>query len=284
MYRYSFIISLTLCFLIENISIAQQFSQFSLIEPSIQLYNPSQISFKKTSELILGHRTQWSNYSSSIEYDRNPRPLSQYLTIKHPFSIKGNVDEKMEAFGLNILNDNVGLINQLRLSLLLNKSIRLSTRYSFNLGLSSGFVSQSLRSNDFVYLDVDDPIIEELLSRSNTVFTPQLQFGLSIQSQNTSFGIAYKDLISANKSLFFKSEVFSCHYISQLNLRGGFSVKPNFLVLFDTEILSFTYGCQLIKNVNGLPFVLGLLTRQSMSDDISSHSIFSFNDINYRIE
>ena len=258
---------------------AQNFTQFSFSHKLGNYYNPSLIALDGHTKAKLLHRSQWVNYNYTTEV--NPRPLTQLVTLEHPISFfsKSISSEKNEALGLSILNDNIGIVNQINLQLALAKKIKLSETKGIGFGLSLGLLSQRIKVSDFTSVESNDPTIQELIN-SNTLIEPSLSAGFQYYGSKNNFGLAFNNLLSSDtkgyilsqKTLFFN---FKTHFI----LSPTLELFPLINLISDFKNHSYIIGVNSRITILQTYLDFNLLARQAVSQSQKNVWSFGNNDV-----
>jgi len=258
---------------------AQNPTQFSFSHRLGNYYNPSLLSPSGHTKVKFLHRSQWANYQYQTEI--NPRPLTQLVTLERPISFfsKSINSQKNEAFGLSILNDNIGIVNQINIQLALAKKIKLSETKGIGFGLSMGALSQRIKVSDFTSVELNDPTIQELIN-SNTLIEPSLSTGFQYYGTKNNFGLAFNNLLSSDtkgyilsqKTLYFN---FKSHFI----LSPTVELFPLVNLISDFKTHSYIIGVNVRFTVLQTYLDINLLARQAVAQKQKNVWSFSNNDI-----
>lgn len=217
---------------------AQQDPQFSFYMKNMLYYNPAFAGLEGVTQVSLLHRTQWSGYSSS--FDGGGAPQTQVFSVTTP------IYKFRSGFGVHIVNDNLGPLNNLEVQ----------TSYAYQLGiknskLSFGFrlgaYSQSIDFNEYRAIEPDDPVLNEKSGKESQI-RPDMALGAFFRSEKYFFGASFNHILKAEfdfglntiRNALENHAYFTGGYIHQVNF--DLKLSPSFLLQTDFNQYSFIIG------------------------------------------
>lgn len=138
------------------------------------------------------------------------------------------------AFGISLINDNVGLTSFINPMLSYAYRISNNPDWGFSMGLSAGVFSRTTDGALFEPGDLNDPA---LLNNRENVISPDANLGMELQTPHLVLGLSTTHLFSIGKpdNLFLNSS----HLYS-------YAIYKN----TNSEILNYSLGMQVINNEN----------------------------------
>jgi len=262
--------------------VAQQTPQFSLFHKLYSYSNPAFTASEGASKVGALHRTQWAGYDTNVE--PNPRPISQLISFElpisflSPFSKSSITKEKNEGLGINLLNDNIGVINQISLQLSLAKRIKLSESQKLSFGIGFGLISQTIRNSNLNSVEPNDPAIEELLN-SNLKIEPSLSTGLWFLGEKSNFGISFNNLLSDDGgNTIISQKNLIVDFNRSFTISSSLDLIPMFNYITDFKNHSNILGLGTRSIFMDIKVEFNLLLRQSLSKDEEGQIQWSNND------
>jgi type IX secretion system PorP/SprF family membrane protein len=230
-FRYA-IFSFTAIVLSENV-LAQQDPQFSLYMLNMLYYNPAYAGIPGSTNFTAIHRSQWLGYTST--FDGAGAPNTQVISLNTPLS------KLNSGVGLHIVNDNLGVINNLegQASFAYHLAIKKSI---LSFGVRGGFYSQTMDFDKYRYIDPGDPLLDH---GQESQMRPDLAAGLFFRAEKYYAGFSTNHIIQSEFD--FGDDSLRNALESHMYLTGGFSydlsydivLKPSFLVKTDLNTYSF---------------------------------------------
>ncbi len=137
-----------------GVSFAQQIGMYSHYFYKPMLYNPAFTGYENTTNAMLLHRNQWSDFKGA------PR-----LTI---FTMDGSLVDNKAGVGLNLTSDRKGITNRTTGNLSYSYGIKLNDDTRILFGLSLGVIYQSLDFSRTLVENNTDPNLFTDLQRKTT--------------------------------------------------------------------------------------------------------------------
>jgi type IX secretion system PorP/SprF family membrane protein len=193
--------------------LGQQDPEFSQFMYNKLYYNPAYAGVEGLTRFDLLLRSKWTGYSSTFD-GNGGAPTTEVLSISSPiFKINS-------GFGVYIMNDNLGNLN--------NLGFQASYAYHFqvkdaklSVGLSGGFYAQSIDFSKYRPTDPNDPLIGE---GKETNVKPDMGFGVHYQGKKLYLSVGAAHLLSP--SFNFGSD----------NLRNTLEPNVTFMAGYDYNI------------------------------------------------
>ena len=176
------------------------------------LYNPS-LAGNGKGTLSLSHRSFWTAVPGA--------PSSQFLSIHSPFSWN-----KVGA-GFSILNERVGVYDNLYLSGAFSYHLHFDVEKVLSFGLSTEFTNLRINQTRVDVMDFTDQLIINSDSRSSVDFS----FGATFRTQYYEIGLSSNRLATALKLADFSTQItqFYTGYIAgKLGMAQGILFEPFF--------------------------------------------------------
>lgn len=175
------------CLALSLAAMGQNFPVYSSYYINPFFYNPAEAGNEQT-WLFVDRRQQWTGVEGS--------PVLTSL------SFNTLLDQRRVGLGLKASSYERGLLNTTDLNFSYAYGVPLSTKSALFLGLSGGFISNSIDLNNIV--DPDDPVIARYLANN---FQPSASFGMVFKSANgINFGIALPQMM---KPIFNEQDNFT---------------------------------------------------------------------------
>ncbi|WP_299053733.1 type IX secretion system membrane protein PorP/SprF [uncultured Polaribacter sp.] len=209
--------------LITHIGYGQQDAQFSNYMYNTLSFNPAYAGSRGTSSIYLSQRSQWVGFDGA--------PTTNALSYHSPLG------SSKVGFGLSILNDAIGAIEENMVSLDISYSINTSYDYKLAFGMRA---SAHMLNVDFMKLNIFNP--DDVLAQNNinNRFSPNLGVGLFWYSEDSYLGFSIPNLLETkhiNRNLNTSVSSISkerLHY----HLTAGYVFDINKNVLFKPAILT----------------------------------------------
>ncbi|UKN02993.1 type IX secretion system membrane protein PorP/SprF [Paracrocinitomix mangrovi] len=129
------------------ISKAQQQYVFTNFMMNDYYYNPAVAGSKKFHYANLGFRMQWAGF--------NEAPMTMYANFY------GSVKNEMKhGYGISIVNDRSGLVNNTAISLNYAYHVKLGEKWKLGMGVKPGFIQYNIKLYDALLADEGDNILE----------------------------------------------------------------------------------------------------------------------------
>ena len=258
---------------------SQNFTQFSLGDKFYNYHNPSYVASEGITNVKALHRSQWTHY----QHDEiiNPRPLTQLVTFEHPISFfsKSVSSKKTEALGLSILNDNIGIVNQISLDLALAKKVMLSETKKVAFGLSFGILSQRIKNSSLTYVEENDPTIQSFIN-SGTIMEPTISAGVRYEGSKSNVGFAIKNLIANdNKGFLISQKTLLLDFKTRFSLSSMLDIIPLIHIASDFKTQSYLMGSNFRFSLFDMLLDFNVLSRHSFVNSESRSLLWTNNDM-----
>lgn len=229
MTRYSFGLACLLYLFLVIDTFGQQLPLFTQYIFDPYLVNPSMLATSRKSEINLLYRQQWTGIQDG--------PQTIQADFQHAFNNR-------VLFGLNVFDDKTILLSSTTVMATFGYRIPLAEDHILSFGLSGGFISNRIKTEDVPTVDINDPA---LLSSSANNFSLDGQFGISYNYRNLVIGFSLVRLVD---NTTFSEETFQMPEFNELknnvilagykfNLSNEFSFQPNFSYRFTADNLDF---------------------------------------------
>jgi type IX secretion system PorP/SprF family membrane protein len=242
-------------------------------------YNPATISRPGYIYLFSNVRRQWTGINGS--------------PTVYNFQASGFSEEFNSAFGLSVINDQVGLTSVLNPSLIYAYRVHLKKEVFLSLGLSFGLYSRFINSSAYEAEVVNDPV---LVYSDQRATSPDANVGLELQGKYFICGLSTTHLFSIWRAnnIFLSTNhqyVYALYKNSDSKLYNfsiGLQVvnRNNLTVVEGTSIFRFKFPTGLVKGPTEL-FDLGItyrsvkqltfLTGLSLTPDIRIGYAYDYN-------
>ncbi|MFK7899977.1 MAG: PorP/SprF family type IX secretion system membrane protein [Cyclobacteriaceae bacterium] len=254
---------------------AQQQIQFSHTEELYPLVQPAFRSSTERSQVSVGNRSEWAGYNPSTDIGNNGNPITQAVFLFIPISLKGEGDKK-ESVSFSLINDNIGVTNQKRMSGAFSKQVKLSKSSKLSFGLKPSILIQKLKQQEYVFIDSDDPLVNALRA-SNSLSSATVDVGLWYYTLNYGIGLSVNNIMESN-DLLIGSRIVQVDFYSDIKLTPNVSFVPRLNLLSDFHSLSWLVGAFTRLSILDHSIKTGFLVRQS-----SSRVSYSINDIGLQL-
>ena len=175
------IIALTL--FLTHQSYGQQDAQFSNYMYNTLSFNPAYAGSRGTTSVFLSHRSQWVGFEGA--------PKTNALSFHSP------VGSSKLGFGLSLLNDAIGPVDENLVSV--DFSYTINTSYKYKLAFGVRATAHMLNIN-FDELNAFNPGDELAQNNINNRFSPNFGFGLFWYSDNSYLGFSIPNLFETSQS------------------------------------------------------------------------------------
>ncbi len=205
MKRYWWILFLLLASQVE----AQQIPQFTQRNLNIFSYNPAFAGVKSHSEILLHHRSQWTEFEGA--------PITQSVVYHGMLN-------RIMGFGFSAIRDVIGPISTMGAKLAYAHHIDLEI-FKWSLGLSGEIYQYGLDGRDLNPHQPGDQAL--LLELSDKVWRPEASFGTFIYNEHFFLSYSILQLLGSTVQLYDDPGIYGTmplarhHYIS-----AGYSFSP----------------------------------------------------------
>jgi type IX secretion system PorP/SprF family membrane protein len=193
------------------------FTQY-MVNPSF--FNPAYTVTKNSPSFYIQQRQQWDELEGS--------PKTDFFSYQHP-SIFENL-----GFGLNIMNDKLGPVNEFNASIDFSTLVRVSDKWNTSVGLKLSYNNLSVNFNLLNIYNPTDPYFQsniENLSYFN------IGIGFFIHNETTYFGFSSPSILKQNyfenDSFLYKASDEQHYYLTAghvINLSVNIKLKPSFII------------------------------------------------------
>lgn len=142
------------------------------------VFNPGFMYFKDGPHIFAGYKTQWVGLQGA--------PKSVELSAN---SLIGYSDF---GVGLNVVQESIGVIDQLDVALNLSYGVELSPGYALRIGLKAAMQRTQINYNDLTFLDTSDPYWD--LGQLKKI-NPNIGLGAVLTMNSAYIGVSVMDLI-----------------------------------------------------------------------------------------
>lgn len=205
---------------------AQQDGQFSFYTQNQLFFNPAFAGADPDrGTALLTHRSNWLGYDAS--FDDGGSASTQMLSIATPLKIG---DQGISyGFGLQFLNESIGVTETQELQLALSVAKRIGRDSKLGIGLRLGTYGMGLDKDQLRFVQDDDPLIDQLSAGKE--FTPDLGLGIYLNSDRYFLGVSASHILEPG----FDFYATGSSYLKQhFNAIGGVNLditqKVGFLV------------------------------------------------------
>ena len=186
-------------------------------------YNPASIAKTEYIYLFSNVRHQWTGISGSPTVINVQ--ASEYI------------HDLRSAFGISIINDNIGLTNVLNPTI--TYAYRMSPNedldsWSISLGLSAGLFARTINGSKYDPTDTTDPT---LVYSDLTTYKPDANFGIEVQTKNFIVGLSTTHLFAISKN----SDLFQ-----NTNHRYLYAIYKN----TSSDYFNFSLGSEIVNRNN----------------------------------
>ncbi|MGM0580079.1 MAG: PorP/SprF family type IX secretion system membrane protein [Bacteroidota bacterium] len=201
--------------------------------------NPAYSGVEGYTKLTAMHRTQWAGYTPTNGAKGGIN--SQLISLTSPI-MRYNA-----GFGFYVLNEDIANTNYIQVQT--SGAYHLGIKESkISIGFRGGIITQNLNKDEYVYIDDDDPNIDNIQA---TQVRPDFSLGVNFQHKNFYVGAAFNHLIEAEFG--FGADEIRNPYPKDLLLTAGYTfpinydvnLTPSFLVR-TTEFSSYTFDVSAI--------------------------------------
>jgi len=202
-------------------------------------YNPAFAGVEGITQFTAIHRTQWAGYTSTFDGGRG-NPSTQMISLNTPI-LKFN-----SGFGMHIVNDNLGPLNNLEAQMSYAYHLGLKNgKISF--GIKAGIFSQSINRNEYRPNVSPDPLID---AGEDSRIRPDLAFGIYYRAEKYFGGVSVNHITKAE---FDFGEAGSRNALEQhMIITGGYDYEFNYKLIITPSVLVKT-------DFNSYSFDLGVI-------------------------
>ncbi|MGB1971277.1 MAG: PorP/SprF family type IX secretion system membrane protein [Flavobacteriaceae bacterium] len=223
---------LLLLFMMMANAAAQQESSFSHYMYNHQTVNPAYVGSRGVANFSSVIRSQWTGIEGA--------PLTQAIAYSQPLSSK-NI-----GFGLSVLNDKIGPINNTSFDVDLAYHLRLSkNNHRLAVGLKASAISYFLNTDILTTGSPNDPAF--LLDKAQNI-EPNIGFGFYYYAQRFYLGFAVPRLLT------YKEYGLEQHFYlmggALISLSDNFMLKPSLLLRQTKRVASYDFSLLGIINEN----------------------------------
>ena len=283
-YRIIFIFS-AISLTVSNV-FAQQDAQFSQYMFNSVYYNPGSAGIEGVTRATIITRKQWLGYSKSDGYNSpgGTSPTSQSITVNSrlPFL------NRRTGAGLGIVYDSRGPITSYEIQLSGAYHVKLGNGL-LGIGARAGTYAQSLRTDWYQVVDVNDPLYQSLVGNNAKQLKLDYTGGLWYQSSRWYAGVSVDHLTRQKFSYGTGStdSSITSSLNNHLNVTGGYTftlsptikITPTAIVQTDLKKMTLVLGPMIDYNSK---FWIALNARQSAAKkDIvaGGKNTWSVNDL-----
>lgn len=217
---------LFLYMVIVHTSMGQSDPKLSVFTFNPLYYNPAFAGAGGGLSVIGIHSSQFTGFDGA--------PNTQYI------SAHGLWEESNLGLGVDMMNDNFGILGETSFNANISYYLRLSTNWRLSFGFKAG-VNQYRA--DYTKLNIADPDEDVINEQNLNVFQPNLGFGFYLYNQNFYLGLSAPSIMNANKyapiEIGFDPGKANYYLMSGLNLPVGYK--------------SSVMSSVLVRTVNGAP-------------------------------
>lgn len=229
----------TLLLLLAGISVhAQQDAQFSQYMFNHLYLTPAAAGADGLTQASIIHRSQWQGYQSS--FGDGGAPTTSMVSFATP------INKLKSGFGVYILNDKLGAVNnqELQLSYAYHLGIK-DSKLSF--GIRVGAYSQSIDYDKYRYLHKDDVLLVNQTGKESQV-RPDVAAGILYRAEKYYVGFGINHLTRAKfdfgvndaRAALENHMNFTAGYFYEVNF--DLTINPTFLVKTDFNELTIDGG------------------------------------------
>ncbi len=241
--KINFTIILILLFLTKAIYSQQDYLMSYKLE-NLSLLNPAYKPLHDRQSYIFQHRSQW------IGFDGAPTTDLVSYNSKTMF--------KSIAYGVSLISDKIGYINNYKIHGNFSYQIKLKSRHKIVFGLKPGI---NILSNNLASIKLTNPNDASYIVDKKTVLTPNVGFGIFYYSVKKYVGFSATNIIARKKGV---NQIQNHYY-----LIGGTTYRLNFdeRKMFEPEgVLRFTKGSPIELDLNlnfklEYKYIVGLLIK-----------------------
>lgn len=229
----------------------QQEPQFTQFNDNMLYFNPAYAGSKDALNVTAMHRDQWVGF--------NGRPITSTVSLNTPLSYKSL------GFGLTMINDRTGIINQNMAYADISYTIKFNNKAKLAFGIKGGVNYLSVGSNFNVSTPNDPNLNQDLITRLN----PNFGFGMYYYTSKFFCGISVPKLIENTFSgSTINTEVK--HYFA--NVGGLFNVNKTWKIRAIAQAkaaVGAPLGIDLsVTGINNDKFLLGAMYRLGIDGGI----------------
>lgn len=231
-----------MCFFISFFSIAQQDPQFSQYMFANMSFNPAYAGITERTEFVGIYRSQWTSNKTTLDGNTGT-PVSQIISASTKLKFINS------GIGLNIIHDNIATLDNIYIKLNYSYHINLSEDLKLGIGISGGYLNQSINTSLWRPSDVQtDNRLEDIKNNpSNGVLDADA--GFWILSKKFSLGISTAHILQPNlfsnviqsfeyNSSFRRHAYLYSHYKIQMN--ENWQLVPSVLLKSSLKALNNT--------------------------------------------
>ena len=157
------------------------------------------------------HRSQWTGFDGA--------PTSQV------FAIDGPVAGDRLGIGLNVVNDQLGIVNQLDIGA--NIAVKFPMpNGALSFGMRADVVSYSARLSEIVIWDENDPVYS--FNDIQGELITQFAAGVYYHTDRWYAGLAVPNLYSLDDNISFEDTPNSDYFVPHYFVNGGFVISPSY--------------------------------------------------------
>lgn len=217
-----------------HITLAQQdplFSHYMLNQP---VFNAAYHGVGNQSFITAIHRTQWLGYATSFD-GTGGAPTTQVINFTAP------LNGKLAGFGVNILNDQLGPMNRVRIQPAMAIAHRLE-KGTIRFGIAPVANVVTFNFNELRFVDPSDPLN---IGTKETQLSLDLEIGVAYTTESWDFGLSMQNGLESNYNFGIQGlennqkrsflGMGSYHYREIYN----FVISPSFLIRSDLTSTTF---------------------------------------------
>jgi type IX secretion system PorP/SprF family membrane protein len=207
------------------------FSHYMLNRP---VFNAAYHGYGDQSYITAIHRTQWLGYSTSFD-GTGGAPTSQVINFSAPMS------GKLAGIGINIINDQLGPMNRVKIQPAVSASHRLK-KGTISFGIAPVANVVTLNFNELRFVDPSDPLN---IGTKETQFSFDLEIGVAYITESWDFGLSMQNGLEPSYNFgiqdFGNNQQRSFLGMGTYHYREiyNFVISPSFMVRSDLTSTTF---------------------------------------------
>lgn len=193
------------------------FTQY-MINPSF--FNPAYTVTKTSPSIFIQQRQQWNELEGA--------PKTDFFSYQHP-SLFENL-----GFGINIVNDKLGPVNEFNASIDFSTLVRVNDDWNTSVGVKFSYNNLNV---DFNLLNIYNPTDPFFQSNINGLSYFNIGIGFFVHNESTYFGVSSPSVLKQNyfenESLLYKASDEQHYYATAghiVNLSLNVKLKPSFII------------------------------------------------------
>lgn len=260
MRKIRYILFFAIASTVGNVLYAQQDGQITLYMFNDLYFNPAFAGVEGVTKISALHRSQWLGYQAT--FDDGTAPTTQVLSMTSPIY---RLLPGTSGFGVNIVNDKLGIQNNLQIQGAFAYHIGIK-KSKLSVGVRFGIYSQSFDTDKLRPNEENDVVIDAIRNSGESQVRPDMAFGLYYRAEKVYAGISVNHLLKAEfdfgtdsvRNPLEQHYYLTGGYIHQVNF--DLKLKPSLMIQTDLNTFNFTIGGVVVykEKINA-----GLAFRQS---------------------